>query len=240
MIRVEKAGVCDAAALLEIYAPYVRDTAITFEYDPPSAEEFEERIRTISEEYPYIKAVDEDGSIVGYAYASAFKKRAAYDRSVEVSIYVRRDSRQSGVGRLLYNALEVSLRNMGIINLCACITVPSDGCEEDPSELSAAACLPSKHLESERGLSERSDWDSKVLPRVTWDSFRFHLKMGYTLAGRLHRIGYKFGCWYDIVWMEKALGEHKTSPDEVRIGDWQLPDERQISHEKAKRLTDAK
>lgn len=188
MIRIEKALASDAVCLSEIYAPYVRETAITFEYEPPSAEEFAERMRTVIEEYPYLKAVDEDGSIIGYAYASAFKKRAAYDRSVEVSIYVRRDSRRSGAGRLLYNALESSLRDMGIINLCACITVPS---------------------EDKNG-------------RVTWDSFRFHERMGYSLAGRLHSIGYKFGEWYDVVWMEKTLGEHKADPDEVRIGDWRL------------------
>ena len=192
MIRIEKALVSDAMCLSEIYAPYVRETAITFEYEPPSAEEFAERMRTIIEGYPYLKAVDEDGSVIGYAYASAFKKRAAYDRSVEVSIYVRRDSRRSGAGRLLYNALESSLRDMGIINLCACITVPSEDSPEDKDG------------------------------RVTDDSFRFHERMGYSLAGRLHRIGYKFGEWYDVVWMEKTLGEHKAAPDEIRIGDWRL------------------
>ena len=192
MIRIEKALVSDAMCLSEIYAPYVRETVITFEYEPPSAEEFAERMRTIIEGYPYLKAVDEDGSVIGYAYASAFKKRAAYDRSVEVSIYVRRDSRRSGAGRLLYNALESSLRDMGIINLCACITVPSEDSPEDKEG------------------------------RVTDDSFRFHERMGYSLAGRLHRIGYKFGEWYDVVWMEKTLGEHKAAPDEARIGDWRL------------------
>ena len=79
----------DAHELLEIYRPYVEDTAITFEYDVPSVEEFAERIRRISANYPYIAAV-ENGKIAGYAYAGVFKNRAAYDWSVEVTVYVKK------------------------------------------------------------------------------------------------------------------------------------------------------
>ena len=78
----------DAYELLEIYRPYVENTAITFEYDVPTVEEFSDRIRRISANYPYIAAV-EKSEIVGYAYAGVFKNRAAYDWSVEVSIYVK-------------------------------------------------------------------------------------------------------------------------------------------------------
>ena len=88
-MHIEKAAPQDAAALLEIYAPYVEHTAITFEYAVPSLEEFRERIETISARYPYLKAVDEDGTVLGYAYATAFKSRAAYDWSVETTVYVR-------------------------------------------------------------------------------------------------------------------------------------------------------
>ena len=78
-MKIERVTEQDAAALLEIYAPYVERTAISFEYEVPSLEEFLGRIRSISARYPYIKAVAEDGTILGYAYAGAFKSRAAYD-----------------------------------------------------------------------------------------------------------------------------------------------------------------
>lgn len=120
-MRIERATVEDARELLEIYAPYVENTAISFEYKVPDEEEFRGRIRDISSKYPYIKAVDEDGRILGYAYAGSFKSRAAYDWSVETTIYVKEDKRGGGVGRTLYEALEASLIRMGILNLNACI-----------------------------------------------------------------------------------------------------------------------
>ena len=84
----------DAAALLEIYAPYVLETAITFEYDVPSAEEFAGRIRHTLERYPYLVAEDESGELLGYAYASPFHARPAYDWAVETSFYVRKTGRR--------------------------------------------------------------------------------------------------------------------------------------------------
>lgn len=163
----------DAEALLEIYAPYVKNTAITFECEVPDIEEFRERIRKVTKKYPYILA-EKEGKILGYAYASAFNERAAYDWSVEVSIYVRQEERRGGIGKTLYAVLEERLRQQGIQNLYACIASPPQ--EDD-------------HL--------------------TKDSIYFHEKMGYTLIGTFHKCGYKFERWYDMVWMEKMLGEHK-------------------------------
>ena len=114
----------DAPALVEIYAPYVRDTAITFEYEVPTAEEFSDRIRNTLEKYPYL-AAEEAGCILGYAYASAFKIRAAYSWSVETSLYVRQDVQRQGLGSALYRALEEHLCRQHICNLCACITYPN-------------------------------------------------------------------------------------------------------------------
>ena len=114
-MKLERVTPADAPALLEIYGPYVENTAISFEYAVPSVEEFTRRIQTISARYPYIKAVDEAGTILGYAYAGPFKTRAAYDWAVETTIYVRRDCRGQGVGRGLYEALEGSLRDWGAI-----------------------------------------------------------------------------------------------------------------------------
>ena len=78
----------DAKSLVEIYAPYVEKTAITFEYTVPTVEEFEKRIERVLEKYPYLVA-ERDGEIVGYAYASAFHERPAYDWAVETTVYVK-------------------------------------------------------------------------------------------------------------------------------------------------------
>lgn len=135
-MRIQAVTEEDAKELLQIYAPYVENTAISFEYEVPSEAEFQSRIRNISAKYPYIKAVDEEGRILGYAYAGSFKGRAAYDWSVETTVYVRRDIRRSGVGRFLYQKLEELLRGMGILNLNACIAVTS---REDPHLTNASA-----------------------------------------------------------------------------------------------------
>ena len=119
----------DAPALLEIYTPYVRNTAITFELEVPSVEEFASRIATTLEKYPYIVAVYK-GAVCAYAYADTFKGRAAYDHSVEMSIYVSTSARQNGIGSRLYAALEELLLLQNVYNLYACIAVPL--CENDP------------------------------------------------------------------------------------------------------------
>ena len=123
-LQIRTATPEDAARLVAIYAPYVEQTPITFEYVVPSVEEFAERIRHTLTRYPYLVA-EQDGEPVGYAYASAFKGRAAYDWSVETSIYVSKDLRSSGVGSLLYKKLEEYLTAQHVCNVCACITYPN-------------------------------------------------------------------------------------------------------------------
>ena len=115
----------DAEALLQIYAPYVKKTAITFEYDVPSVEEFAGRISKVLQKYPYLVA-EVNGEPVGYAYAGPFKERAAYDWAVETTVYVREDMKKSGIGRALYTALEEALAAQGILNLNACIAFPEN------------------------------------------------------------------------------------------------------------------
>lgn len=124
MYTIRPVNVDDAAALSTIYAPYVRETTVTFEYDPPSAEEFAVRIRKISAKYPYFVCLEGDTPI-GYAYANHFRARAAYDWDVETSIYVDINHRHTGAGRLLYEALETALREQGIVTLYACVTSPN-------------------------------------------------------------------------------------------------------------------
>lgn len=123
-IKIRTATPEDAEALAAIYAPYVENTSITFEYTVPSVEEFAERIRHTLARYPYLTA-EKNGVPIGYAYASAFKGRAAYDWSVETSIYVSQNLRSSGVGSLLYQKLEKYLTAQHICNVCACITYPN-------------------------------------------------------------------------------------------------------------------
>lgn len=115
----------DAATLLAIYAPYVENTAITFEYEVPTIEDFANRIEKTLEKYLYLVA-EEDGLILGYAYASTYYGRAAYDWAVELSVYVSQDARGKGVGSMLYDALEEMLEQMGYIHFLACISLPNE------------------------------------------------------------------------------------------------------------------
>jgi len=113
----------DAVRLLEIYAYYVTNTAITFEYEIPSLLEFEGRIENTLKKYPYL-VIEDNGVIYGYAYAGVFKGRAAYDRSCEMTIYLDKDAKKKGYGKKLYTALEEELKKRGMLNLYACIGSP--------------------------------------------------------------------------------------------------------------------
>lgn len=113
----------DAGPLLEIYAPYVENTAISFEYKAPSIEEFRRRIAQTLEKYPYLLA-EQEGKILGYAYASPFHEREAYSWSVETSIYVDGAQKRTGIGRRLHDALENALREQHVLNMNACIAYP--------------------------------------------------------------------------------------------------------------------
>lgn len=185
-ITIKRVDYQDAEELLEIYSHYVENTAVSFEWKVPTPEEFQRRIQTISAKYPYIKAVHE-GRIVGYAYAGCFKPRESYDYSVETTIYLRSDYHGRGIGRALYETLEKSLKDMGVLNMNACIAAPR---VEDAY--------------------------------LTEASMKFHEHMGFTLVGRFHNSGYKFQGWYDMVWMEKLIGEHADDLEPVRFGQWKI------------------
>ena len=118
----------DAESLLEIYAPYVEETAITFEYVVPTADEFRGRILETLKNYPYYVA-ESDGKIAGYAYAGRFKERNAYDWAVETSIYVKKNLRRAGIGSALLKRLESTLARQNILNANACIA-QTDGPDE--------------------------------------------------------------------------------------------------------------
>ena len=183
----------DAEALLSIYAPYVKHTAITFEYEVPSVEEFRKRITHTLQHYPYLVAERTTSSstqdiknkadcgacteIAGYAYAGPLHARAAYAWSVETSIYVRESERKSGIGKALYASLEKALAAQNMTNLNACIASP---------------VVDDEYLNH--------------------NSIQFHQHLGYSMVGEFHKCAYKFGRWYNMVWMEKMLGEHSPEP----------------------------
>ena len=123
-IRIRPAKPEDAEKLLAIYAPYVEQTAITFEYEVPTVEEFRERIHNTLKKYPYLVA-EQDGEPVGYAYVGPFHDRPAYDWAVETSIYVDQNKKRMGIGKKLHEALEEELRNRGFLNMNACIAYPA-------------------------------------------------------------------------------------------------------------------
>ena len=178
-VIIRNAKLEDAAILLEIYRPYVEKTAISFECEAPSLEEFVGRMKKVMQRYPYIVA-EKDGEIIGYAYASAFHSRAAFDWCVETTVYVREDQRKSGIGKRLYVALEEALAKQNVLNLYACIAYTTN---------------PDKHLNN--------------------NSVEFHEHFGYRLIGVFEKCGYKFDRWYDMVWMEKHIGDHTLNPKKV-------------------------
>lgn len=122
-IKIRIATPEDAQALLDIYAPYIKRTAVTFEYEVPSTAGFAERITHTLARYPYLAAVHGE-EILGYVYAGPLHVRPAYDWSVETSIYVRMDQKGRGIGSALYRELERVLLEQKIVNVAACIAYP--------------------------------------------------------------------------------------------------------------------
>lgn len=169
---IRSATIEDAKYILAIYSYYIKNTAISFEYDVPSLADFQERIAHTLKRYPYL-ILEEKGVIRGYAYAGIFKDRAAYNHCCEVSIYVNRHSKGRGYGRMLYEALETELKKRGILNLYACIADP---------------------IIEDEYLTRNSEY--------------FHQHLGYAKVGQFRNCGYKFNRWYNMIWMEKIIGNH--------------------------------
>lgn len=122
-VKIRIAEEKDAPALLDIYAPYINETAITFEYDLPPAEEFAGRIQAITRDFPWL-VCEIDGRTAGYAYASHFKTRAAFQWDAEMSVYLSPEFHRLGIASALYDCLEDTLREQGYLNLYALITHP--------------------------------------------------------------------------------------------------------------------
>jgi L-amino acid N-acyltransferase YncA len=115
----------DGAACASIYAPFVTDSFVSFEEQPPDGEEFARRIELGSRSYPWLVA-EADGAVIGYAYACAHRERAAYRWAADVAVYVDQCARRQGVGRALYEALMALLARQGVQTACAGIALPND------------------------------------------------------------------------------------------------------------------
>ena len=160
----------DSAAVAAIYRPAVTERATSFELEPPDPSEMSARITKTLEKFPWLVA-EEDGRVVGYAYASVHRTRAAYQWSVEVSAYVDESVQRHGVGRSLYEALFRVLVLQGFQNAYAGITLPNAASEG------------------------------------------FHRSVGFTPVGVFRGIGFKFGKWWDVEWLERALVKRRdTAP----------------------------
>ena len=177
-IEIRVAREEDAKELFNIYAYYVANTAITFEHEVPTIAEFTGRIKETLKQYPYLVALI-DGKIAGYIYAGKFRTRASYAWSASTSVYIDKQYRRMGIGKMLYEALESILAKQNIINVYAGIASP---------------------VKEDEYLTRNSEY--------------FHESIGYQMVARYHECASKFGKWYDLIEMEKIIGERNCPPKE--------------------------
>lgn len=123
-ILIRPVSIADVPQMLDIYGPIVRETAISFELDPPTLAEFEQRVRKCAETWAWVVAV-KDEKVLGYAYGSSHRERKAYQWSTETSAYVLEAARGQGVGKALYRALLPALATRGYCNAFAGIALPN-------------------------------------------------------------------------------------------------------------------
>lgn len=124
MVAIRLVQASDAEQMLAIYAPFIKESSTTFELEVPTIEQFKQRIWTILEHAPWL-VCEVEGEILGYAYASKHRQRAAYQWSVESSVYVGAKLRRKGVGKALYSSLFQLLQLQGFYNVYAGITLPN-------------------------------------------------------------------------------------------------------------------
>lgn len=127
MSTIRMATEADGDAVQAIYAPYVRDTFISFELDVPGVDEMRERIRKTLALFPWLVYENDQGRVAGYVYASRHRERAAYQWSVDGAVYIDNSAHRQGIGRRLYTSLFALLRLQGLYNVYAGITLPNEG-----------------------------------------------------------------------------------------------------------------
>ena len=147
----------DAAGILAVYAPYIRETAITFETEVPALAAFERRVAEIGADFPYL-VLEVDGELAGYAYAHRQAERAAYAWNAELSIYLAGKWCGKGLGAPLYRLLERLLAMQGYVNLYGVITASNRG----------SIALHEKLGYRQIGLHERTGWKFGQWQDVAW------------------------------------------------------------------------
>ncbi|WP_144901655.1 GNAT family N-acetyltransferase [Halobellus captivus] len=197
-VRLRPAHPDDAAAVRDIYAPFVRDTPVTFRTEVPTVEHIADEIRQNREDdaYPWYVAVaeagdntnasDENGTnasdddstsasnVVGYAYGTQLRGRRAYRWAVETSVYVDSDAHRGGIGTALYDRLLDTLRRQGYCGAYAALGMPNP------------------------------------------ESEAFHERRGFERVGTFPAAGFKLGDWHDVVWYHRRLREPEGEPEEPR------------------------
>ena len=161
-ISIRRAQAADASRMVEIYRPFVEQTAVSFEIDVPGMDEFAARITAVLATHEWLVA-EQDGAVIGYAYGGKHRAREAYRFSTEVSAYVTEHARGRGVARALYERLFARLAELGYCNALAGIALPNE------------------------------------------PSIGFHSRLGFTLVGIYHGVGFKLGRWHDVAWYERRL-----------------------------------
>jgi phosphinothricin acetyltransferase len=163
--RIRAVRLDDADAIAAIYAPYVRDTTISFEIDAPDTATMGGRIETVVGRYPYLVA-EQDGEVAGYAYAAPFRSRAAYRWTVETTVYVDRALGRRGIGRTLYQALLDRLTALGFVSAIGIIALPSSG------SVGLHEALGFTHVGTEKGVGYKFGawhdvgvWQRDLAPR---------------------------------------------------------------------------
>lgn len=129
MLTIRLAAPADSDAMLAVYAPYVENTVVTFEYDVPTAADFRRRVEATLPRFPWLLVQDGEGAVWGYAYASPYHPRAAYQWDAEGSIYLRPEAQGTGLAAPLYRCLIGLLERQGIRNFYGCITHPNPASE---------------------------------------------------------------------------------------------------------------
>jgi phosphinothricin acetyltransferase len=125
--RIRRATEADAEAIAAIYEPYVLNSAISFEIEPPNADEIRRRIQFITKSFPWLVCENDSGILSGYAYASAHRERPAYRWATDCTVYVDARNHRQGIGRGLYTSLFELLRHQGYFKTYAGITLPNEG-----------------------------------------------------------------------------------------------------------------
>ncbi|MCU1290396.1 MAG: phosphinothricin acetyltransferase [Acidobacteria bacterium] len=124
-MNIRPVKLSDSAQIAEIYNYYIKNTHHTFETDPLDGDEMQKRIEEVIEDHPFLVA-EEDGNILGYAYAAQFRLRQAYEYSVEVSIYVKNEAKQRKIGTQLYVQLFDELKETNVHAIVAGISLPNE------------------------------------------------------------------------------------------------------------------